>query len=235
MKLKGPIMPFRLRLLPAVLFAGGLLLTVRVGDLWYELSVTAGSSTAAETSAASANGLEAGAAQTGEPGSNPSAADADGLAGRSPDESAAVDDRFDPFSYTDEEIEVLQALSQRREELEARDRELQQRAALLAATEQRMDRKLQELKVLQATIEGLVARHDAEEEKKFKSLVKIYENMKPRDAAQIFEQLEMEVLLEVVGRMSERKVAPILAEMDPGKAKDVTFQLAQEQQLPIPK
>ncbi|WP_119459778.1 MotE family protein [Rhodospirillaceae bacterium SYSU D60014] len=217
-------MPFRPRLLPAVLFVGALLLTVRVGDLWYELSVVAGSSTAAQTASqtpsAPANVPEAGAVQAGEPGSN---------------QSAAVDERFDPFSYTDEEIEVLQALSQRREELEVRDRELQQRAALLAATEQRMDRKLEELKVLQATIEGLVERHDAEEEKKFKSLVKIYENMKPRDAAQIFEQLEMDVLLEVVGRMSERKVAPILAEMDPGKAKEVTFQMAQEQQLPIPK
>lgn len=228
-------MPFRLRLLPMVLFAGGLLLTVRVGDLWHELSVTAGRSTAAETPAVPDDTAQLGEDRADQVRPNQPAAAAGEPADQAPDDSAAVNNRFDPFSYTDEEIEVLQALTQRREELEARDRELQQRAALLAATEQRMDRKLEELKVLQATIEGLVSQHDAEEEKKFKSLVKIYENMKPRDAAKIFEQLDMEVLLEVVGRMSERKVAPILAEMDPGKAKEVTFELAQEQLLPIPK
>jgi flagellar motility protein MotE (MotC chaperone) len=43
----------------------------------------------------------------------------------------------------------------------------------------------------------------------------------------------MDILLEVVARMKERKVAPVLALMSPTKAKEVTFELAQRQQLPI--
>ena len=58
------------------------------------------------------------------------------------------------------------------------------------------------------------------------SLVKIYEKMKPKDAAQVFERLEMPVLLKVIERMKEAKTAPILAAMDPGKAKAVTVAIA---------
>src|SRR3546814_17091245 len=64
-------------------------------------------------------------------------------------------------------------------------------------------------------------------EAQMQSLVKIYESMKPKDAARIFEELDMEVLLEVVERMKERKTAPILAEMNPERAKTGTPELDQ--------
>jgi flagellar motility protein MotE (MotC chaperone) len=222
-------MRFRPRLLPAVLFAGALVLTIRVGDLWSELSVTAGSRTAAETVKDPAPPVKV--ADAAEPEADSGAAPGEEAAA----ESAAIDGRADPFSYTDEEVEVLQALSKRRDELAARERKLQQRAALLAAAEQRVDKKVEDLKALQSTIEGLVKQYDAQEKKKFEGLVKIYENMKPKDAARIFEQLEMDVLLEVVGRMREQKAAKILAEMNPEKAMEVTLELAQQAQLPVPR
>jgi flagellar motility protein MotE (MotC chaperone) len=57
-------------------------------------------------------------------------------------------------------------------------------------------------------------------------LVKTYETMKPKDAARIFDTLEMEVLIEVAQRMKEAKLAPVLAAMDPAKAQSVTVELA---------
>ena len=56
--------------------------------------------------------------------------------------------------------------------------------------------------------------------------MKIYENMKPKDAARIFEELDMAVLLDVIERMKERKTAPILAQMNPKRAKAITLELA---------
>jgi flagellar motility protein MotE (MotC chaperone) len=105
----------------------------------------------------------------------------------------------------------------------------------MEAAEGRVDRKLEELKALQATIEGLLVQHDQQEEEQMQSLVKIYESMKPKDAARIFEQLDMVVLLDVIGRMKERKSAPILAMMDPERAKEVTLELASRRSLPIPR
>jgi flagellar motility protein MotE (MotC chaperone) len=55
--------------------------------------------------------------------------------------------------------------------------------------------------------------------------------MKPKDAARIFEKLDMETLLLVAERMKERKLAPIMAKMDPTKAKDITEELAQLRQV----
>ena len=50
--------------------------------------------------------------------------------------------------------------------------------------------------------------------------------MKPKEAARIFEQLDLPVLLDVLERMKETKTSPILASMEPGKAKAVTLALA---------
>jgi flagellar motility protein MotE (MotC chaperone) len=61
--------------------------------------------------------------------------------------------------------------------------------------------------------------------------VKIYETMKPKDAAPIFEQLEMAILLDVIERMKEAKVAPIIAAMDPQKAKSLTTDLVKRRRL----
>ena len=78
------------------------------------------------------------------------------------------------------------------------------RENLLAATEKRLNSKLAELNGLKKRIQELLKKHDKQQEAKLKSLVKIYETMKPKDAARIFEQLEMPVLLDVVERMRDR-------------------------------
>ena len=56
--------------------------------------------------------------------------------------------------------------------------------------------------------------------------------MKAKDAARIFNTLDVDVLLNVISRMSERKSAPILAEMDADRARTVTILLAQQRQVP---
>jgi flagellar motility protein MotE (MotC chaperone) len=229
----------RLRLLRVVLFAGGLLLTVRVGSLWQEVSVDAGRDSVAETTE------ESGSPEAAPDEAAPSEA-APETAAETATEAAALPPEgenllappggpADPLSYTDEEIELLQSLAKRRDELDAREQGLGEREALIAATEKRIDDKLAELKQVQTQIEGLVKQHDTEQESQLGSLVKIYENMKPKDAAQIFEELEMDVLLDVVERMKERKVAPVLALMNPEKAREVTLELAQRRELPLPK
>ena len=139
----------------------------------------------------------------------------------------------DPFDYTDEEVDVLQQLAKRREELDLRARQLDEREALIQAAEQRMEQKMAELKALQATVEDLLKTRSEQEEAELKSLVKMYENMKPKAAAKVFEEMDMDVLLDVVERMNERKVAPILALVTPTRAKEITFELAQRRELPV--
>jgi flagellar motility protein MotE (MotC chaperone) len=137
-----------------------------------------------------------------------------------------------PGRLTRAEVEVLQQLSERREALQTRSRGLDLREKVLAATEKRIDEKISSLKTLEGRIEKLLRQHDDETERQLKSLVKVYEAMKPKDAARIFEQLEMDILLDVTERMKETKMAPVLAAMDPEKAKSLTVELATRRRLP---
>jgi flagellar motility protein MotE (MotC chaperone) len=133
--------------------------------------------------------------------------------------------------YSDAEVATLQELSKRRDELDARDKAIETREGMLAAGQKRVDEKIAELKDLQGKIQGLLKNYNDQETAKLKSLVKIYENMKPKDAAPIFEQLDMDTLLQIVERMKEAKVAPILANVNPTKAKDITDELARRREI----
>ena len=133
--------------------------------------------------------------------------------------------------YSQVEVDLLQSLAKRRQELDDWAKQIQLKENMLVATEQRINGKLDGLQKVKKQVEDLLAQYNQQEDTKIKSLVKIYENMKPKDAARIFEELDMPVLLMVVDRMSERKVAPVLAAMSAGKAKDVTIQLAEQRKL----
>jgi flagellar motility protein MotE (MotC chaperone) len=56
--------------------------------------------------------------------------------------------------------------------------------------------------------------------------------MKPKDAATIFEGMELPPLLQLLTRMKDLKTAPILAAMAPEKARAVTIAMAQHKDLP---
>jgi flagellar motility protein MotE (MotC chaperone) len=97
----------------------------------------------------------------------------------------------------------------------------------LVAAEQKVSARVVELQVLQKKLEALEATRNERENASWQGLVKLYEAMKPRDAAIIFNDLEMPVLLQVVDRMKEAKAAPVLAAMQPDKARDLTTRIAQ--------
>lgn len=142
--------------------------------------------------------------------------------------SGAADD---PMLMSQSEIDLLQKLAQRRNELESWSTDLSTREQLLKAAELRIETKLGELKTIQQKINASLKQHDDEQEAKLKSLVKIYETMKAKEASRIFEQLDMPILLDVVERMKEAKVAPVIAAMDPEKAKKLTTEMAKRRRI----
>lgn len=149
--------------------------------------------------------------------------------GDSPTWRDPVDD--DP-AYEAVRMEVFKDLSQRRADLESKERELTTREALLRAAEQELDRKYEELSQLRSQIEALLQQQSEEEIARIRSLVKIYETMKPKDAARIFDTLDLDILASVTSEMSERRLSPILAAMNPERARTVTTILAEQKQLP---
>jgi flagellar motility protein MotE (MotC chaperone) len=62
--------------------------------------------------------------------------------------------------------------------------------------------------------------------------VKLYEGMRPRDAAAIFDDLDMPVLVQLIDRMREAKAAPVLGAMRPERARLLTAELARHRARP---
>ncbi len=128
--------------------------------------------------------------------------------------------------YTPTEIEILTNLSKRKKELDSYNDELEKKEKLLNVTEQRIEGKIEELNELKLSLQELIKKYNEQDEEGMQSLVKIYEKMKPKEAAKIFEDLEMEVLLPVIDRMKESRVSPILAQLSAKKAIKITKELA---------
>ena len=121
---------------------------------------------------------------------------------------------------------LLERLSERRQELDKRARELDIREGLIAEAEKRIEAKLAEIKDGEAHLATAAEKKDEAEIARFKGLVTMYENMKPRDAAKIFEHLETSVLIEVASQINPRRMADILAQMTADAADKLTVELA---------
>lgn len=232
----------KLRLLPVVIFAATLMLTVKISDIvdgfdgapnGLPVASAIAQQQPAPPPSSGENLPQAGPLRTPNPPA-PSAqlprTDEPPAANQPPARPESALD--DPSLFTQNEIDLLQQLADRREMLDARVQELDARESLLTAAEKRINRKIQEMKTLEVAIQSLLKSHEEQEKGKIESLVKIYETMKPKQAARIFEQIELPTLLRVAERMKERKLAPIMAQMDTAKAKEMTVELTRLRELP---
>ena len=224
----------KIRFLPLTIFAATLMLTVRVGDIWEGIDTVISSSIrVAQATAQTAEQAPGEQAPTDQAAGSETAATPptkEGGVSVQDDPGKLITD--DPTLLSPAEIEILLRLAERRDELAKRQRELDAREGLLRAAEIRIERKVAELESLKGVIEERIQVFDKQQEEKLGSLVKIYESMKPKDAARIFEELEMGTLLEVAERMKERKLAPVMAELGPERAREVTVELRALRELP---
>ena len=121
---------------------------------------------------------------------------------------------------------LVQRLGERRAELDKRQADLDMRESLVAAAEKKLDDRTRELQDLETQVKALVDEKQAAEDAGFKAIVSMYENMKPKDAAKIFDTLDLNVLLRVVRAMNPRKMSPILAAMSSQPAEKLTTAFA---------
>lgn len=121
---------------------------------------------------------------------------------------------------------LLERLQERRQEIEARARELDIRDGLLKAAEMRLEARVAELKEMEARIGAAMQAKEDADQSRFKGLVSMYENMKPKEAAKIFERLDLGILVQVTSMINPRKMSDILAQMSADSAERLTVELA---------
>lgn len=218
---------FRVRLLPVTLIALVIVLGIRVNNLFDEDTQAIVSLPQAIAAADAEDKIEKDSADEAE-GDATLGEESTGDSDAPPVGSLA---NRDPTTFSPSEIALLENLARRRDEIEKRAQSLDVRENLLVATESRIDEKIGTLKSLEKRIDQLVEQHEEAEEKRIQKLVVVYEKMKPKDAARIFDQIELDILLEVTGRMKEAKVAEVLAKMTSQRAQELTIALATREDL----
>lgn len=252
----------KLKILPVLIVVASFGFVVRLGDTYVSLKSMSGSAYAEEVANPDEKAVEKTAEKpavsespTSEPpkdelkSSDDKAADSDiklpstdaaddkKTDGKSDPEAATKNSKWQDASDTDAadstiKSEVFQDLTKRRNELDAREKKLSEREALLEAAQKELDKKFTEMEGVRDELKDLLKQQTAEEAMRIQSLVKIYSGMKPKDAARIFNTLDTDILMDVIGSMTESKSGPIIALMDADRAKALTTLLAEQKKLP---
>lgn len=212
--MKYPLLLFsRIRLLALLSLCAVLLLGVKAADVWYGVTEYR-----AIVSVAQAEPAPPPAIPPAEAAAKPAA--------------ASVPPGSDLSVMSESEVALLQRLAERRETLDQRDRQLETRENLLTAAEKRVAERIVKLTEIETNVSKLIDQFDAQEEARIKKLVQVYQSMKPKDAAAIFNQLDMDVLQKVAKRMDEAKFAEVLGNMTADAAKKLTVEMAKQKKLP---
>lgn len=140
--------------------------------------------------------------------------------------------RLQGLGVSYEEQNVLISLQGRSRLLEQREAELDTSEALIQAMEQRVEARIEALRVLETQIDNLVGELSERESADMEGIVNWYQSMEAADAAERMELLPPPSQLQIASRMPERNFAPILAEMRPAAAADLTEWMASRSNLP---
>src|SRR5882672_5489197 len=141
-----------------------------------------------------------------------------------PDGVVVYPEQTQPVSPS--ERAILERLQSRRQELDARAREIDIRESLLKAAEKRIESRVEELKAVESRITTATGQKNDADAARFKGIITMYEGMKPKDAAKVFDRLEMSVLFEIASQIAPRKMSDILGLMAPEAAERLTVELA---------
>jgi len=139
---------------------------------------------------------------------------------------SALDAAAEEAGLSSNEIIVLRSLQARREALDERELGITTREGATAAAEARLQEQIAELKAVETQIQVMLTQMETKRDERMTSLVKTYEAMKPKDAAEIFNGMDDGVLLDIAKAMKPATLAAVLSAMTPKRAEALTRLLA---------
>ena len=134
---------------------------------------------------------------------------------------------------------VLRGLEEKKARIAEEQKVLEQKRKELERFEDQIDEKLEQLAELKKQVKEDIAlfekkKSEAEAEKdaafeaKMDRLVKVYAGMKPKNAAGIVNEMELNVAQEIFSRMRETAAAQILADVNKDKAAKISEGMARK-------
>lgn len=137
-------------------------------------------------------------------------------------EPASVDskatEKAKTAEWSDADINHLQKLVERKEQLDAREAELARMETELAAQKEELEKKMKSMDETRTGISTLLQDRTTQDQSKVDTLVQVYSNMKAAQAAKVLESMDEDLAVEIIGKMKKKNAAEVLNLMKPEKA-----------------
>ncbi|CAO4839300.1 MAG: hypothetical protein CNLJKLNK_00936 [Holosporales bacterium] len=134
---------------------------------------------------------------------------------------------FDPLTITSpKEVLVFKSLGLRRQELDKREKILHQKEMEIGLLDKKIKEKVTALQEIEKKVKEQLSILDKTEIEKAEKLAKLFSTMKPKDAASIFEGLDLAIVIAIASKMSEKKLSAIFALLSPDKARQITTKIS---------
>lgn len=121
---------------------------------------------------------------------------------------------------------LLQAFAGREEQLSLRESQFETRMQTLKVAEEQIEMRLAELSAARESLAATLAIAETAAETDVDQLTQVYQNMKPRDAADLFAEMSPDFAAGFLGRMRPDAAAAILAGLEPSTAYSISVHLA---------
>lgn len=144
-------------------------------------------------------------------------------------QEATSDEALQPVAHcapSDAPEALLAALKEREMQLASRADVIADRESLLRAAEIRFRAQADRLREAEAQLSATLARADRAAEQDVSQLVEVYESMNPKNAAQIFDAMDVTFAAGFLSRMQRDAAAEILSGLPPDKAYAVSVVIA---------
>jgi flagellar motility protein MotE (MotC chaperone) len=122
--------------------------------------------------------------------------------------------------------EALAAIREREERVTVLEAQLEKRLKAIDLSESIIDEKLRDLVEAEERLRGTIALANSAAEDDLIRLTAVYENMKPKDAAVLFEAMSPEFAAGFLGRMRADAAAAVMAGLEPETAYSISVLLA---------
>jgi flagellar motility protein MotE (MotC chaperone) len=129
-------------------------------------------------------------------------------------------------SLNDEAIDHLSKLNERKKELDEREEELNRVEQELAAQKEELEKRMKEIDGVRKGISSTLEEKVTVDEKKLDTLVLIYTDMKAPQAAKVFETMDEDLAVGILGRMKKKNAADIMTLLKADKAQALTEKFA---------
>lgn len=130
------------------------------------------------------------------------------------------------------DLSHLQKLVQRKKQLDDREAELARVEDEINKQKIEIEKRMKELEEMRARISSILEERVKIDEQKADSLMQMYSNMKPPQAAKVFETMDEELAVEILGRMKKKNAAEILNLLKPEKAQVISEKYAGYRRVP---